>query len=838
MAPMLRSLLIVLLVAFPLPSLGAQGSAEDYARADGLGARFAGKVRNANVVPHWSADGARFWYRRDRAEGGHEFVLVDAAAGTRAPLFDHAELARRLDDGEEEAPRSLVAPGPRDRSRGRGRPSLVAGRGPRSRARARPRALGSMPLLEVPAFRAEPVARAVRSRSGGGPTTLLLVNRGDEILRLRWIDGDGEARDYGELAPGASREMGTYAGHAWVAIGPDDAPRGRYVAEREARVAVFPAPAPERRDDRGGERRGRGERRRDRAARSAVFFRDHGLWLRRPDGEEIQLAPGGGPDDAFRGPVRVSPDGRLALVQRVTAGERRKIAMVSSSPRDRLQPRLIERDYAKPGDRRDHPHLHLVDLEAGDLRAIDGAEFPNPWSLDRFRWDADSRRITFLYNERGHGRLRVIAIDAATARASVLFEDDPATFFDYAGKLHFEWVDEGAAFLWMSERSGWNHLLRVDGRTGEAKALTAGEWVVRDVLRVDPAARTVTFTAGGRHPGEDPYHRHVCRVDLDGRDLVELTAADGDHEVEFSPDGRFLVDRHSRVDRAPVTEIRRVADGALVVDLERADDAPLRAAGWRPPEIFRAKGRDGVTDIWGIVHRPTNFDPSRRYPVVEAIYAGPHSAHVPKRFAPVHGAAVMAELGFIVVQIDGMGTSHRSKAFHDVCWKNLADAGFPDRIAWIRALAAREPAIDLERVGIFGGSAGGQNAMRALIDHGDFYRVAVADCGCHDNRMDKIWWNELWMGWPVGPEYEASSNVVHAHRMQGKLLLIVGELDTNVDPASTMQVVDALVRADKDFDLLVIPGAGHGAAGTPYGRRRQRDFLVRHLLGREPRWTP
>jgi dipeptidyl aminopeptidase/acylaminoacyl peptidase len=188
-----------------------------------------------------------------------------------------------------------------------------------------------------------------------------------------------------------------------------------------------------------------------------------------------------------------------------------------------------------------------------------------------------------------------------------------------------------------------------------------------------------------------------------------------------------------------------------------------------------------------------------------------------------------------VVQIDGMGTSHRSKPFHDVCWKNLGDAGFPDRICWIQAAAKHEPAMDLTRVGIYGGSAGGQNAMRALIAHSDFYHVAVADCGCHDNRLDKLWWNELWMSWPVGSHYDASSNVAQAHRLQGKLLLIVGELDRNVDPASTLQVVHALVQADKDFDLLVLPGTGHGAAETPYGNRRRMDYFVRHLLGVEPR---
>jgi dipeptidyl aminopeptidase/acylaminoacyl peptidase len=198
----------------------------------------------------------------------------------------------------------------------------------------------------------------------------------------------------------------------------------------------------------------------------------------------------------------------------------------------------------------------------------------------------------------------------------------------------------------------------------------------------------------------------------------------------------------------------------------------------------------------------------------------------------------LAELGFILVKVDGMGTSNRSKAFHDVCWKNLADAGFPDRIAWMKAAAKKYPYMDLTRVGIYGTSAGGQNAAGALMTHGDFYKVAIADCGCHDNRMDKIWWNEQWMGWPVGPEYESNSNVTLAKKLQGKLFLIVGEMDRNVDPSSTMQVVDALIKADKDFDLLVIPDVGHGAGTGKYARRRQADFFVRHLLGVEPRSNP
>jgi dipeptidyl aminopeptidase/acylaminoacyl peptidase len=357
--------------------------------------------------------------------------------------------------------------------------------------------------------------------------------------------------------------------------------------------------------------------------------------------------------------------------------------------------------------------------------------------------------------------------------------------------------------------------------------------VVRGVQHVDEDNRQIWFSASGMNGDQDPYFEHYYRIDFDGSNMVALTDADGDHSVSFSPDRQYYVDRWSRVDHAPVAELRRASDRSLVMELERADDSALLATGWRYPEPFVAKGRDGVTDIWGIIIRPTNFDPSRSYPVIESIYAGPHGSHVPKTFSTNASRVALAELGFIVVQIDGMGTSNRSKAFHDVAWKNLKDAGFPDRILWHEAVAERYDYYDTDSVGIYGTSAGGQNSMGALLFHPDFYKVAVSAAGCHDNRMDKIWWNEMWMSWPLGPHYAASSNVENAHLLEGRLLLIVGEMDTNVDPSSTYQVVDALIEADKDFDFLFIPGANHTSGGD-YGARKRNDFFVKHLLNVEP----
>jgi dipeptidyl-peptidase-4 len=530
-----------------------------------------------------------------------------------------------------------------------------------------------------------------------------------------------------------------------------------------------------------------------------------------------------------------SPDSSHFVAIHHTKGDDRKVYLIESSPRSELQPKLDSYDYLKPGDKIPIRKPHLFSVATRKKIPIKDNLFANPWDINDVRWLPDSSRFTFLYNQRGHQVLRVVSVDTK-GEASTVVEETSSTFIDYSNKTFAHPIETSNHLIWMSERSGWNHLTMIDVLTGKVEhPITRGDWLVLGVERVDPDKKQIWFRAGGIHPGQDPYHVHFARVNFDGTGLTVLTEGDGTHQVAYSPDGRFLIDTYSRVDMPPVTELRRTDDGTLVCGLERADWSKLLATGWKPPERFVAKGRDGKTDIHGIVARPTNYDSTKKYPVIEQIYAGPQGAFVPKRFAPFHGIQALAEIGFVVVQIDGMGTNWRSKAFHDVASKNLGDAGFPDRILWMKALAAKDPGLDLSRVGIYGGSAGGQNAMGAVLFHPEFYKAAVADCGCHDNRMDKIWWNEAWMGWPIGPHYAEQSNVTNAHKLTGKLLLFVGELDRNVDPASTMQVVNSLIKADKDFELVVIPGGGHGAGGGPYGERRKRDFFVRNLLGVEPR---
>ena len=532
-----------------------------------------------------------------------------------------------------------------------------------------------------------------------------------------------------------------------------------------------------------------------------------------------------------------SPDSKTIAVYKVKPGYRRYVHYVQSSPEDQLQPKHSTMQYAKPGDVLDVEVPVLFKIDSKARLDVDTTLFPNAYDMSRLSWRKDSSAVTFEYNQRGHQVFRVIEIDRESGKARAVIVEEPKTFFCYSGKRFRQDLEDTKETLWMSERDGWNHLYLFDSASGAiTNQITKGAWPVRSVVSVDEKGRQIYFSANGMYPGKDPYFVYYYRINFDGTNLVTLTPGEGSHAATFSSDRSLLIDTYSRVDAAPVTELRSGKDGSLIATLEKADITSLQMAGWKPPEVFVAKGRDGKTDIWGVIYRPTNFDAARKYPVIENIYAGPQGSFVPKTFATYNQMQAQADIGFIVVQIDAMGTNYRSKAFHDVAWKNLGDAGFPDRILWHKAVAAKYPFYDIARVGLYGNSAGGQNSLGGLLFHPEFYKAAVSSAGCHDNRMDKIWWNEQWMGWPLGPEYSASSNVDNAYRLQGKVLLVVGELDQNVDPSSTMQVVNQLIKHNKDFELLVIPGAGHGPGGA-YGEHKRFDFFTRHLLGvKPPEW--
>ncbi|WP_242506193.1 DPP IV N-terminal domain-containing protein [Pectobacterium zantedeschiae] len=542
-----------------------------------------------------------------------------------------------------------------------------------------------------------------------------------------------------------------------------------------------------------------------------------------------------------------SPDSARLVLFRTQRAEKRYVHYIESSPADQLQPKYSQIAYPKPGDAWDKPQPVVIEVASRRITAIDPALFPNPYSLSYPVWQKGGRVFTFEYNQRGHQVYRVIEVDSETGKARTLINETADTFIDYmpltgvltgSGKYYRHDLANGTEIVWASERSGWQHLYLYDAVTGTVKnAITQGDWVVRAVNWVDEKNRVIYFSASGINQGEDPYYTHGYKIGFDGSELTALTPEPANHTLNFSPNGDYYIDTYSRYDLPPITTLYRTADNQAVMRVNTIDISRLRAAGWRPPVPFMAPGRDGKTEIWGLIYPPRNVNEGEKYPVVEGIYAGPHGSFVPKDFS--FWPEPLTELGFAVAKIDGMGTNNRSRAFHDMAWRNLKDAGFPDRILWHQAVARQYPWYDIARgVGITGVSAGGQSAMAALLFHPEFYTVAVADSGSHDNRMDKIWWNEQWMGWPIGKEYTESSNAENAWRLQGKLLLMVGELDKNVDPSTTMQVVDRLIKANKDFDLFYMPGGGHGVSGGAYGQRLMWDFFIRHLAGRKtPDWN-
>tara|TARA_R110002020_G_scaffold174704_1_gene366191 strand:+ start:5313 stop:7559 length:2247 start_codon:yes stop_codon:yes gene_type:complete len=564
---------------------------------------------------------------------------------------------------------------------------------------------------------------------------------------------------------------------------------------------------------------------------ATAYIKNHNLYIKDlTSQEESQLSYDGSKGNFYSAHIKWSPDSKKIMAYKVRPGEDHKIYFVESSPSDQLQPKLQSRDYLKPGDEVSFrsPQLFLVASKRHLM--VPTTEFDKQFSISNMEWRSDSRAFTFEYNQRGHQAYKVIEVDAETAAVRVLIHETSKTFIDYSSKKYRYDIADGKSILWTSERDGWNHLYLFNGDGSLKKQLTKGPWVVRKVLKVDEKNREVYFTASGLDPDQDPYFTHYFKVDLEGKKMVRLTSENGNHKVSFSTDFTYYIDRYSQVGTPPVTLLKRTHDAKTVMTLQKGDHSALLKEGWIAPEVFTAKGRDGVTDIWGIIVRPTSFDPTKKYPIIEYIYAGPHDSFVPKDFQAYYGSmSPLAELGFIVVQIDGMGTSNRSKAFHDVCWKNLKDGGFPDRKLWIKEAAKKYTYMNVDKVGIHGTSAGGQNAGAALVFNSDFYDVAVSSCGCHDNRMDKIWWNEQFMGYPVGPEYASCSNVENAAQLQGNLMLILGEVDDNVDPASTMQFANALIKAKKDFELVTVPGMGHSSGGD-FGERKRKDFFVKHLM--------
>ena len=571
--------------------------------------------------------------------------------------------------------------------------------------------------------------------------------------------------------------------------------------------------------------------------KTQVFHKENNLWVKQ-DGQERALTTNGDSTYYYSAWGSFSSDGRYFATVRIKPAPKHYVYYVESSPKDQLEPILHKQEYAKPGDSLNYRVPVIVEMTTGRVVEPSTELFQHQYQVTAPRWDADNEHVTFEFNERGHKTYRVLELSVKTGIVSTLIEEKNDKYINYNRQRRMD-LQDGKRIIWTSERDGRNHIYLYDRQKAKLiRQVTKGEYYVRDIQHVDEKASIIYFSACGMNKAEDPYLIHYYKIGLNGNGLVCLTPEEGNHKVTYTEDMAYLIDTYSTVTTPPVTVLRSGKDGKILRTLESADIAALEAEGWKAPEVFVAKGRDGKTDMWGLIQRPSNFDPHKKYPIIEYIYSGPGDQYVPKSFSPwLYYLQNMAELGFIVVQVDAMTTSYRTREFEEVCYKNLKDGGLPDRIAWIKAAAEKYPYMDIDRVGIYGCSAGGQNALAAVLWHGDFYKAAYAACGCHDNRMDKIWWNEQWMSYPIDGSYVECSNVENAYRLERPLMLVVGEMDDNVDPASTMQVVNALEKAGKDFELVVIPGAHH-TMGESYGDHKRYDFFVRHLLGvNPPKWS-
>ncbi|MEV6984765.1 DPP IV N-terminal domain-containing protein [Sphaerisporangium sp. NPDC051017] len=708
------------------------------------------------VTPNWIQDTETFWYR-NTTNGGTEFILVDAAAGTRQPAFDHAKLAVALGGvvGHDVDPAAL------------------------------------------PFFAIEFVGDSVR------------VVVGKQQVEV---------------------SLDTY----------------------RARV-VGPAPTGEAESPDG---------------RWAVGVRDHNLYLRdTATNEERQLTTDGTEAYSYAcfsdacsmlvmqenlgftmPPVVVwSPDSRRFITHRLDQREVGLMHLVRSSPFDGGRPKALSYRYALVGDEKVATSEYFVfNAATGESTQAKCEPILSPFVpaivYDFVWWSADSAKAYFISSDRGDHNVWLNELDPDTGDVSVLLEESSPSHITH-GSQHQERnarVLSTGEVLWWSQRSGWGHLY-LYGKDGTVTPVTSGDWPVRRIVSVDEQARRVVFTASGLEPSTDVYLQELYSVSLDGGEITAITSDGLDHDPVPSPSGRFFVDVTSRYD-VPTVSVLRDETGQVVLELERADASALYATGWTPPERVVVKSADGVTDIYCAVYKPHDFDPDKKYPVLDEIYPGPQISCAPLRFPLAGGVltaersgAIFAALGFVVVAVDGRGSALRSKAFQDHA-RRVGDGQYvDDHVAAIKQLAQTRPWMDLDRVGIFGHSCGGYASTRALLTAPDFFKVAVSSAGDHDDRINHSWWGEKFYGLVDEFDFAAHANVAHVDGLEGKLLLVHGEMDDNATPHGTMRLVDALIGANKDFDLLIIPNADHRLfVHNAYWLRRRWDYLVRHLMGETP----
>lgn len=767
----------------PTDSSPAQITTSDYERAEkllfwnvsnlyaaGLKHQHRQLIFNAVVTPHWIEKTERFWYRREMPEGW-QFILVDPEKASRQPAFDHLRLSAALSKASD----------------------------------------GHFTADQLPFDSFSFIA-------------------GDQAIQFdvgkdHW---NCQLSTYDCKKTGAAK----YPSAAEVL-----SPNGRW----------------------------------------AAFSREYNLYVREvATGKEVQLTTDGenyydyasSPDsrqtavsDRVSGrplPPEVvwSPDSKRLVTYRLDQRKVKELYLIQSVlPNGSVRPELSTFRYPMPGDKDvAMAQLMVFDVEQNTRVVFDTppqiVDYISPIQARWVWWGENSGHVYFIEKDRGEKTLKLHVADAKNGSTRTIITEHRDTFLEPSPLLDIpplvREIDGGNQIIWYSERDGWAHLFLYDGKTGEViNKITSGPWAVRELLYVDQKNRWVYFDAGGREKNEDPYLRHVYRVKLDGSDLQLLTPEDADHvntplytmqnPSPFSPSGKYFVDSYSRMDLPPVT-VLRTADGKLVSVLERADISRLLKTGWKFPEPFQTKAADGITDIYGLIYRPSNFDACKKYPVLDSVYPGPQAIRTTKTFfADQANAPAVAELGFIVVTVDGRGTPLRSKWFHDQCFGHMGNAGsLDDHLVTLRALAAKYPYMDLNRVGIFGHSAGGFASARGILMYPDFYKVAVASAAGYDQRGYIANWGEKYEGLLNGNNYMEQVTPNLAGNLKGKLLIAYGDMDDNVPPALAIQMINALINSNKDFDVLILPNRNHSFVFDPYFIRKEWDYLVQNLQGAKP----
>ena len=740
---------------------------KDYQSAENkLGYNTQKYVDRGNLSPNWMP-GDKFWYRV-LTPSGSEFVLVDAAKGTRTVAFDHEKLAASLSTATSK------------------------------------KYTGSMLPFQVINYSAD--GKSITFRSDGKQWKYDLQN-------------SSIAADTTKLLENAQRSGGFGRGN-----------RGNEVL------------SPDR--------------------TKAVFIKDYNLWVKDiKTSEQKQLTTDGVKDFGYATDnagwtssdgaiVRWSPDSKKIATFKQ---DQRNVGDMYLASTNVGHPTLKAWKYPLPGDK-DIPMIHRLVINVEDAKIIMFNIAPDPHraslsddisssgTFDDIDWNPDGTEVAFLSTSRDHKQEKFRIANATTGEVREVFEEIVPTQYESGwGAINWRYLPKTKEIIWFSERDDWGHLYLYDATTGKVKnQITKGNWVVTRLIRVDEKNRQLFFIANGTQP-ENPYFSQFYKIGFDGKNLTLLTPGAGTHSINFSPSENYFIDTYSKPD-VPSVSVLRDMNGKQITELEKTDISRLKAAGWKPPTPFSVKAANGKMDVYGLMFTPTNLDPNRKYPVVDYIYPGPQSGSVGSwGFSAARGDhQALAELGFVVVLIEGTGNPNRSKSFHDAYWPDMSTNTLPDQIAGIRQLSQRYSYIDTNKVGIWGHSGGGFATAAAMFRYPDFFKVGISESGNHDNRNYEDDWGERYIGLltknPDGTDnYTAQANQTYAKNLKGKLMLAHGMMDNNVPPYNTMLVVEALTKANKDYDLVIFPNAGHGlGADSPYMMRRRWDYFVKNLLGKEP----